>query len=96
MACALLATYPDTYAGGSIIGLFWFALAMLRQKSTGEKAPAGLKAETPEGQPAELGVGVHVPFGPMISIAGVLHFLWLHRWVDVLVEQARFVFLVQG
>jgi hypothetical protein len=32
----------------------------------------------------------------MISIAGVLHFLWLHRWVDILVEQARFVFLFQG
>ena len=47
------------------------------------------------GQPADIGFSVHVPFGPMISIAGALHFLWLHRWVDVLVEQARYVFLFQ-
>ena len=58
--------------------------------------PSGMCVDAAmEGQPAELGVGVHVPFGPMISIAGVLHFLWLHRWVDVLVEQARYVFLFQ-
>jgi leader peptidase (prepilin peptidase)/N-methyltransferase len=91
--------WPGTFtalAGGSVIGLVWFAIAMLRQKATGEKSNAGLKAETPEGQPAELGVGVHVPFGPMISIAGLLHYLWLHRWVDGLIAQARDLFLFPG
>jgi leader peptidase (prepilin peptidase)/N-methyltransferase len=81
--------------GGSFIGLAWFAFAALRGKITGKKSNAGLKVETAEGQPAELGLGVQVPFGPMIAIAGTLHFLWLHRWVDLFVEQARYIFLFQ-
>jgi leader peptidase (prepilin peptidase)/N-methyltransferase len=81
--------------GGSAVGLVWFAIAMLRRKLTGEKSNAGLKAETPDGQPADIGMSVHVPFGPMIAIAGALHFLWLHRWVDDLFAQARMIFLFQ-
>jgi leader peptidase (prepilin peptidase)/N-methyltransferase len=84
-----------TLAGGSAIGLLWFAIAALRKKITGEKSNAGLKVETAEGQPAEIGFNVHVPFGPMLSIAGVLHFLWLHRWVAELAEQAKSLFLFQ-
>jgi leader peptidase (prepilin peptidase)/N-methyltransferase len=84
-----------TLAGGSAIGLLWFAIAALRKKITGEKSNAGLKVETAEGQPAEIGFNVHVPFGPMLSIAGVLHFLWLHRWVAELAEQAKYLFLFQ-
>ena len=38
---------------------------------------------------------LHLAGAGRISIAGALHFLWLHRWVDVLVEQARYVFLFQ-
>jgi leader peptidase (prepilin peptidase) / N-methyltransferase len=78
-------------AGGSAIGLAWFAIAALREKITGKKSNAGLKVETSEGQPAELGMGVHFPFGPMIAMAGALHFLWLHRWIDGYFERARLV-----
>jgi leader peptidase (prepilin peptidase)/N-methyltransferase len=40
-----------------------------------------LPAETADGQPTELGMGAQVPFGPMLAIAGALHFLWLHGWM---------------
>ena len=46
----------------------WFALALLWQKLSGRRAP--VRTETPEGEPADLGFGVHVPFGPMLAIAG--------------------------
>jgi leader peptidase (prepilin peptidase)/N-methyltransferase len=81
--------------GGGAVGLLWFAIAALYGKLTGKKPNAGLKVETTEGQPAELGLNVQIPFGPMIAIAGVLHFLWLHPWVEDLAEHAKFLFLVQ-
>lgn len=81
--------------GGGAVGLLWFAVAMLYGKLTGKKTNAGLKVETAEGQPAELGRGVQIPFGPMIAIAGLLHFLWLHHWVEELAGQARDLFLLQ-
>ncbi|MEN9662884.1 MAG: hypothetical protein RL324_1833 [Verrucomicrobiota bacterium] len=80
---------------GSAIGLTWFSLAALSGKLTGKKTHAGLKAATPDGQPAELGLSVQFPFGPMIAMGGVIHFLWLHRWVAELAEQAKDLFLFQ-
>jgi leader peptidase (prepilin peptidase)/N-methyltransferase len=66
--------------GGAMLGCAWFIVAYLWQKATGRTA--GLRAETPEGQPAELGFGVHVPFGPMLGLAALIYFFGLHRWVD--------------
>jgi leader peptidase (prepilin peptidase) / N-methyltransferase len=77
--------------GGAIVGTVWFAVALLWQKLAGKSAPAAMKAETPEGQPAELGFGVQVPYGPMLAIAGVLHYLWLHHWVAAYFEELRAV-----
>jgi leader peptidase (prepilin peptidase)/N-methyltransferase len=67
--------------GGAMVGTVWFMLAVLWQKLAGRASPVAPKAETPEGQPAPLGFGVHVPFGPMLAIAGALHFLFFHRWL---------------
>jgi leader peptidase (prepilin peptidase)/N-methyltransferase len=67
--------------GGALIGTVWFAVAMLWQKLAGTPAPVAPKSETPEGETAPLGFGVHVPFGPMLAIAGALHFLFFHEWV---------------
>lgn len=67
--------------GGALVGTVWFGLALAWQKLTGRAAPVAPKAETPEGEPAPLAFGAHVPFGPMLAIAGALHFLFLHRWV---------------
>ena len=67
--------------GGAIVGTVWFAVALLWQKLSGKAAPVAPQAETPEGEPAPLGFGVHVPFGPMLAIAGALYFLFFDRWV---------------
>ncbi len=70
--------------GGAVVGTLWFALAFVWQKlfpSQKTVLPAESVFDT-EGQPASLGFGVHVPFGPMLAIAAALYFLWLHPWVD--------------
>lgn len=68
--------------GGAILGCFWFLIAFAWQRATGRKSPVALPAETPDGQPAELGLGVHVPFGPMLGLAALIYFFWAHRAVD--------------
>ncbi|MDQ5978480.1 MAG: leader peptidase (prepilin peptidase) / N-methyltransferase [Verrucomicrobiota bacterium] len=68
--------------GGAVLGCVWFIAAYAWKKTTGKNAPVNLPAETPEGQPAELGLGVHVPFGPMLGLAALIYFFWAHRWVD--------------
>lgn len=68
--------------GGAMLGCLWLLAALAWQKATGRAAPIAPRAETPEGQPADLGFGVHVPFGPMLACAGLLYFFGLHRWVD--------------
>ena len=68
--------------GGAMLGCVWFILAYSWKKITGRDAPAALPAETPEGQPAELGLGVHVPFGPMLGLAALIYFYWAHTRVD--------------
>lgn len=61
--------------GGALVGTVWFGIAWMWQKITGRTAPVAPPSETPEGEPAPLGFGAHVPFGPMLAIAGALHFL---------------------
>ena len=67
--------------GGAVVGTVWFVLALLWQKVSGQASAAAPPSETPEGEPAPLGFGMHVPFGPMLAIAGLLYFLFFHRWV---------------
>jgi leader peptidase (prepilin peptidase)/N-methyltransferase len=67
--------------GGAVVGTVWFVLALLWQKISGKAAAIAPPAETPEGEPAPLDFGMHVPFGPMLAIAGLLYFLVFHRWV---------------
>jgi leader peptidase (prepilin peptidase)/N-methyltransferase len=68
--------------GGALVGTIWFAVALLWQKLSGRPAPVAPKSETPEGEAAPLGFGVHVPFGPMLAIAGALYFLFFSPWVS--------------
>ncbi len=68
--------------GGAMLGCVWFLFALLWEKAAGRPAPIGPKIETPEGQPAELGLGAHVSFGPMLAAGALLYFLVLHGWVD--------------
>ena len=66
--------------GGAILGTIWFIGAMLWEKISGKKM--AFKSPEEGEAPSELGLSAHVPFGPMLAIAGLLHFLFLHRWVD--------------
>ena len=67
--------------GGAIVGTVWFVFALLWQKISGRKIEIAASAETPESQPTPLGFGQHVPFGPMLAVAGLLYFLFFHRIV---------------
>jgi len=67
--------------GGPSAAPPWFPVAVTLQKLSGRASPVAPKSETPEGQPAPLGFGMHVPFGPMLAIAGALYFLFFHRWM---------------
>ncbi len=50
------------------------------EAKTATKAP--IEAEGPEGEASPGLMGMPVPFGPMLSAAGLLYVLWLHPWVD--------------
>jgi leader peptidase (prepilin peptidase)/N-methyltransferase len=59
---------------GAVISLIWIGLAMVWKKCFGDHVTVAPRAETADGQAAELGLGVQIPFGPMLAIAGLLHF----------------------
>ena len=73
--------------GGALVGTVWFFVAWIWQRVTGRNAPVAPPSETPEGEPAPLGFGAHVPFGPMLAIAGALHFLVFRGWVAAWFEE---------
>lgn len=64
-----------TIFGGAVVGTIWFAVAFVWEKTTGRRAAVAPPSETPEGEAAPLAFGAHVPFGPMLAIAGALYFL---------------------
>lgn len=66
--------------GGAVLGSLWFAGALVYGKMRGQKVQ--VKALEEGEQPQDLGLETHVPYGPMIAIAGLLHYLWLHRYVE--------------
>jgi leader peptidase (prepilin peptidase)/N-methyltransferase len=68
--------------GGAAVGTVWLGTALIWRKLGGTPSAVTPRAETPEGEPADLGLGVHVPFGPMLAIAGALYFLFLRGWID--------------
>jgi leader peptidase (prepilin peptidase)/N-methyltransferase len=61
--------------GGSVVFVAWFGAAWLWTKFSGRRAAFALPSETAEGEPANPAFGLHIPFGPMLAIAGALHFL---------------------
>lgn len=62
--------------GGAIVGTAWFVIALIWEKASGKPSPVAPPSETAEGEPAPLAFGAHVPFGPMLAIAGALYFLF--------------------
>ena len=78
--------------GGAIIGCAWFVFAVGWKKLFGRATTLAPKIETPDGQPAEVGLGVHVSFGPMLGLAALCYFFGLNRWVDLYFETFRGLF----
>ena len=78
--------------GGAMLGCAWFVAGYLWKRATGRAAPAALPAETPEGLPAEPGLGVHVPFGPMLGVAALIYFICLHHRVDAYFDSLKILF----
>jgi leader peptidase (prepilin peptidase)/N-methyltransferase len=68
--------------GGAAVGTAWLGLALAWQRIAGKPGSGAPRGQTPDGRPADLGLGVHVPFGPMLAVAGTLYFLFLRGWVD--------------
>ncbi len=79
--------------GGAVVGTGWVLLAWLWQKISGKKSVLAPPAESAEGQPVEIGLGVQVPFGPMLAVAGAAHFLWLHGWMSNYVANFTRIFV---
>lgn len=66
--------------GGALVGTVWFVVAKLAGAMLGRRnpeAPAWLEPEAADraGFGAGLAFGTHVPFGPMLAIAGAAYFL---------------------
>ena len=78
--------------GGAIVGTVWFILALLWKQVAGSRANIAPPAETPDGKPAELSLGVHVPFGPMLAIAAGIYFLYAHAWFDRYLADVTHIF----
>jgi len=68
--------------GGAAFGTLWLGAAVAWQKIAGKRSSGAPRAENPDGTPADIGLGVHVPFGPMLAIAGAVYFLFLKGRVD--------------
>ncbi len=78
--------------GGSVVGTVWFGVAKIWELLTGKKSPVSPKAETPEGEPAELGLSAHIPYGPMLSIAAGVYYLIGHQWMAAYLELLKPIF----
>ena len=78
--------------GGAMLGCVWYIAALGWKKITGKNASVALPAETPEGQPTELGLGAHIPFGPMLGVASLIYFFVGHRWMDAYFAELQTLF----
>jgi leader peptidase (prepilin peptidase)/N-methyltransferase len=78
--------------GGALVGTVWFAVAWVWQKISGKASPVAPPSETPEGEAAPLAFGAHVPFGPMLAIAGALYFLCFRTWVSAWFAEVALLF----
>ncbi len=69
--------------GGAIVGSLWVAVAAGWQRVSGRRAPIAPRAEDGDGRETEqLGLGVQVPFGPMLAAGAAIYFLGADRWFD--------------
>ena len=63
--------------GGAAVGTVGLVLVLVWRKLAGVRSAP----QSPDA-PSDTALGAHLPFGPMLAVAGGLYFLFLHRWVD--------------
>lgn len=68
--------------GGALTALAWWLLQRFQSRRPAPSVVETVSQDSPEDQPAALGFGVHIPFGPMLAIAGGLYFLFLRTHAD--------------
>ena len=78
--------------GGALLGCVWLAGTYLWKKISGRAPALGLPATSAAGQPAEITLGVHVPFGPMLGVAALIYFFVAHLWVNTYFDNLAFLF----
>ena len=85
--------------GGAVVGTLWFFVAKLVELASGRKplaAPEWLEPESADRAGFDagpgLGFGAHVPFGPMLAIAGAGYFLFFRGWVGAWFDQVGLMF----
>ena len=78
--------------GGALLGCVWLAGTYLWKKISGQVPALGLPATSAAGQPAEITLGVHVPFGPMLGVAALIYFFGAHLWVNTYFDNLAFLF----
>lgn len=78
--------------GGAFIGCLWVGLLVIWRRIFGSAATVAPKIESPDGQPAEIGLGVHISFGPMLAAGALLYFFVLHARIDDYFESLRMLF----
>lgn len=78
--------------GGAVVGTLWFAIALVWEKISGRRAAVAPPSETAAGEPTELALGAHVPFGPMLAIAAALYFLVFRAWINAWVSEVAVLF----
>ena len=78
--------------GGALLGCVWLAGTYLWEKISGRAPALGLPATSAAGQPAEITLGVHVPFGPMLGVAALIYFFGAHLWVNTYFDNLAFLF----
>ena len=85
--------------GGAVVGTVWFVAAKVVELARGRKpvpAPEWLEPESLDraefASGSELSFGAHIPFGPMLAIAGALYFLFFRAWVGAWFDQVAMMF----
>lgn len=70
-------------AGGALAAFAWRWLDKIQSRRPAPAVAEAIAEDLPNDEPAALGFGVHIPFGPMLAIAGGLYFLFLRPFADV-------------
>ncbi len=78
-------------AGLSVAGAWWIVALVRRKFPALEVTGSGSVAPVTD-EPVPLGFGVHVPFGPMLAIAGGLYFLFVREWVAAWFDEVGMLF----